>query len=60
MKYHKYEIIKIRDGSLGDDYGRENQFYYRIMKDGKFVANALTLSNAKEFIDCGEDWNVLC
>lgn len=60
MKYHKYEIIKIRDESLDDDYGREHQFYYRIMKDGKFVTNAFTLSNAKEFIDCGEDWNVLC
>ena len=58
MKYHKYEIIKIRDESLGDDGG--SPFYYRIMKDGKFVTNAFTLSNAKEFIDCGEDWNVLC
>lgn len=58
MKYHGHELKKVLDS---DVYGNS---YYEIYKDGKWITNAWTFSNAKEFIDSwdGKDyhWNVLC
>ena len=58
MKYKKHEIKVVYDDDV--DGGK----FYNIYKDGKWITNAWTLSNAKEFIDSfdGNDyhWNVLC
>ena len=53
MKYHKCELKKVIDSDV------EGGFYYEIYKDGKYIINAWTLSNAKEFIDSGFNYNVL-
>ena len=58
MKYHGCEIKKVKD-DLGENTERLN-CSYEIYKDGKKIQTALTLSNAKEFIDSGFDINVLC
>lgn len=57
MKYHGY-LIKKTPTDLGENDARLN-FTYKIYKDNKFKANALTLSTAKEFIDSGENDNYL-
>lgn len=54
MKYKGYLFKKIKDEDV------DGGSYYEIWKDGKKITAAWTLSNAKEFIDGGEDWNVLC
>lgn len=59
MKYHKHELIKQYDNDV------EGGYYYLIYKDNKLITTALTLSNAKEFIDTyndktGYNYNVLC
>lgn len=53
MKYHGYELKKIKDEYV------DGGSYYEIYKDGKWIVNAWSLSNAKEFIDSGENYNVL-
>lgn len=54
MKYHGYTLKKIKDPDV------EGGCYYEIYKNGNYITAAWTLSNAKEFIDSGENWNVLC
>ena len=58
MKYHEHEILVVYDSEV--DGGK----FYNIYKNGKWITNAWTLSNAKEFIDTfdGEkyNYNVLC
>ena len=54
MKYHGYLLKKIKDAEV------DGGFYYEIYKDSKRITVAWTLSNAKEFIDSGENWNTLC
>lgn len=56
-KYKGYEIVKVYE-DLGEEDDRLN-YVYEIIKDGKRITEALTLSNAKEFIDSDEDWSVL-
>ena len=53
MKYHNYELKKIKDAEV------DGGSYYEIYKNGKRITVAWTLSNAKEFIDSGENPNVL-
>jgi len=51
MKYHNCEIKKVYL-----DLGEEKESLncgYEIYKDNKYINIALTLSNAKEFIDSG-------
>ena len=55
-KYKGYVLVKVYEDGLIDDLDH----YFEIYKDGKFLTSALTYDNAKEFIDGGEDWNVLC
>ena len=58
MKYHGHELIKIEDSNI------DGGFYYQILKDGKYIIEAWTLSNAKEFVDTFDgikyNYNVLC
>ena len=51
MKYHGHIITKTPE-DLGEENPRDN-FVYKIEKDSQFIANALTLSTAKQFIDSG-------
>ena len=53
MKYKGYELRKIKDAEI------EGGHYYEIYKDNKYIVDAWTLSNAKEFIDNGLNYNVL-
>ena len=54
MKYHGYQLIKIKDADV------DGGFYYEIHRStGEFITTAWTLSNAKEFIDSGLNYNVL-
>lgn len=53
MKYHGYEIKK-EYVDLGETRKSLNCIY-NILKNGKWIANALTLSTAKQFIDSGEN-----
>lgn len=57
MKYHGYEIKKVPT-DLGEENPRLN-FTYEIYKDGEYKETALVLSSAKDYIDGGEDENVL-
>ena len=57
MKYHGYEIVKTPE-DLGEEKARLN-VVYRIFKDGKYQATALTTSTAKDYIDSGCDENYL-
>lgn len=57
MKYHGYEIKKVPT-DLGEENPRLN-FTYEIYKDGEYRETALVLSSAKDYIDRGEDENVL-
>lgn len=57
MKYHKHILKKVYE-DLGEEDERLN-CYWEIYHDGKFITNALTLDNAKEFVDSGHDMNVL-
>lgn len=60
MKYHNYIIKKVKD-DLGEEYDESLNCVYDIYsKDGKYINECLTLSNAKEHIDSGFDNNVLC
>lgn len=54
MKYHGCELIKVIDKEI------EGGKYYKIYKNGKYITDAWTLSNAKEFIDSGFNINYLC
>lgn len=53
MKYHGYEIIKVKE-ELGEEDPKLNCIY-EIYKQGKYIQTALTKETAKEFIDGGED-----
>lgn len=57
MKYHKH-ILKKFYADLGEEDEKKN-CYWEIYHDGEYITNALTLDNAKEFIDSGHDMNVL-
>lgn len=57
MKYQGHEIKKV-PADLGEEDERLN-CVYEIYKDGKKIAEALTLSTAKEYIKRGYDSNVL-
>lgn len=59
MKYHNYIIKKVKE-DLGEDDEKLNYIYEIYDKDGNFIQNTLTLSNAKEYIDSGLNSNVLC
>ena len=60
MKYHNYIIKKVKD-DLGEEYNENLNCVYDIYsKDGRYINECLTLSNAKEYIDSGFDSNVLC
>ena len=48
MKYHGHEIKKVY-GDL-EDWGFRF-YHYEIYKDGKWIADALTISTAKDYID---------
>lgn len=57
MKYHKHILKKIKDDDvIGGSY-------YEIYLNNKWITNAWTLDNAKEFVDSfdGTDyhWNIL-
>ena len=57
MKYHKHILKKIKDDDvIGGSY-------YEIYLNNKWITNAWTLDNAKEFIDSfdGTDyhWSIL-
>ena len=58
MIYHGHILKKIKDNDVIGGH------YYEIYKDGKWIVNAWTLSNAKEFIDSYDgknyEWNILC
>lgn len=58
MKYHKHIIKKVYV-PLGEENARKN-CYFEIYFKGQYINSALTLSNAKEFIDTNYDLNVLC
>lgn len=58
MKYHGHEILKVPT-DLGEEDPRLN-YTYEIYENCIYIQTALTLSNAKEFIDSGYDTNVLC
>ena len=49
MKYHNH-IIKKEKTDLGEMDSRLN-YTYKIFKNEKYIATALTLNSAKEFID---------
>lgn len=51
MKYHKHEIKKVYT-DLGEEELKDN-YTYEVYKDGEFIATALTLSTAKDYIDSG-------
>lgn len=55
MKYHGHLIIKVYE-DLGETKKSQN-YLYEIYKDNKFIAVALTLSSAKDFID--SNYNIL-
>lgn len=57
MKYHNYIIKKVKD-DLGEEYNESLNCVYD--KNGKYINECLTLSNAKEYIDSNFDSNVLC
>ena len=57
MKYHNCEIKKVYL-DLGEEKETRN-CGYEIYKDNKYINIALTLSNAKEFIDSGFNLNYL-
>lgn len=56
MKYHKHILKKIKDDVIGC-------IYYEIYLNDKWITNAWTLDNAKEFVDSfdGTDyhWGIL-
>ena len=60
MTYKKFELRKIKDADV------EGGFYYEIYDpSGRFITNAWTLSNAKEFVysyivNGNYHWEVLC
>lgn len=56
MKYHGHEIKKVHADL--DDWDGKN-YIYEIYKDGKFLADALVLSSAKDYIDSGYNENYL-
>lgn len=56
MKYHGHEIKKAYADL--DDWDGKN-YVYEIYKEGKWIANALVLSSAKEYIDSGYNENYL-
>lgn len=54
MKYHNHIIQKIYAPLLVDKEMQKDQCYYAIQdKDGKFLANTICLSSAKDYIDSG-------
>lgn len=53
MKYHKHKIIKAPE-DLGEEREQDN-YVYKIFKDGKLIQIALTLSTAKDYIDSNYD-----
>lgn len=57
MKYHDHEI-RIVPADLGEEDPKDNRIY-EIRKDGEKIAEALTLSTAKTFIDNGYDQRYL-
>lgn len=57
MKYHGHEIIK-KPTDLGEDNPRLN-YTYEILKAGKRINVALSLSSAKEYIDSNYDASYL-
>ena len=57
MKYHGHILKKVYDSSI-DDGG--DPWYYEIYdKDGKYLANTLTLWSAKAYVDSNYDENYL-
>ena len=52
MKYHNF-IIKKEYSDLGESNNRLNYIYKIFNIDNKYIATALTLSSAKDFIDSG-------
>lgn len=58
MKYKGYIIKKVLE-DLGEEDKKKN-CVYEIYKDEMYINIALTLSNAKEYIDSGLNNNVLC
>ena len=58
MKYHNHIIKKVYT-DLGEENDRYNYTYEIYDSTGKYIATALTLSTAKEFIDSGYDDNYL-
>ena len=57
MRYHNHILRKVYD-DLGEEDSSLN-CNWEIYQDGKHITNALTLDNAKEFIDSGNNVNVL-
>lgn len=51
MKYHNHEIKRI-SADLGEEQKSKN-CVFEIYKDNKYIAMALTVSTAKEYIDSG-------
>ena len=46
MKYHKHILVKVYDSDVDGGH------YFEIYNEqGKYITNAWTLSNAKEFVD---------
>ena len=58
MKYHNHIIKKVYT-DLGEEDNRLNYTYEIYDSIGKYIATALTLSTAKEFINSGYDQNYL-
>lgn len=57
MKYHKHEIKRINT-DLGESQKAKN-CVFQILKNGEYIATALTVSTAKEYIDSGYNDNYL-
>jgi len=57
MKYHNHEIKRV-PADLGEENNRYN-CVYEIYKDNTYIATALTVSTAKEYIDSGYNENYL-
>ena len=56
MKYRGHEIKKVAADL--DDWDGKNHIY-EIYKEGRFLADALTISSAKDYIDSGYNENYL-
>lgn len=58
MTYKGYLIVKVKT-DLGADKQWQNCEYHIFDKNGRYINNALTLSNAKEYIASGFNSNYL-